>query len=166
METREIKQTAMKPSVSDFRSHLRITAHDLDAELNRKLRSAIVSAEHEISTVIAPSKFVLSVPGLDSSFLKLGWPVTSVISVKAGGETLPASAYSWDEFGIRFAEPVSGAAVEVTYEAGLVSVPDDIQAAVLLLASSLFNNPTDRPEERDRTSARNLLRPYRRWEGR
>lgn len=163
METREIKQTAMKPSVSDLRSHLRITAHDLDAELLQKLRSAVASAEHEISMVIAPSKFVLTLPDFQSSFLKLRWPVTSVTSVTVGGTALGPEDFSWDERGIRFAEPVDGAAVEVAYEAGLTSVPDDIQAAILLLASSLFNNPTDRPEERDRTTARNLLRPYRAW---
>ena len=42
-------------------------------------------------------------------------------------------------------------------------MPADVQSAILLLAGSLFNNPTDRPEERDRTTARNLLRPYRTW---
>ena len=167
METREIKQTELKPSVSDLRSHLRITAHDLDAELDRDLRSAVVSAENEISTVIAPSAFTLSTPILfKASYLELRWPVTSVTSVKVGGTALSQDAYSWDEHGIRFAEPVDGKSVEVAYEAGLAYVPDDMQAAILLLASSLFNNPTDRPEERDRTTARNLLRSYRRWEGR
>lgn len=164
METREIKMTALKPSVSDLRSHLRITAHDLDAELVQKLRSAVVSAENEISTVIAPSKFVLNTKPSSSS-LRLRWPVTSVTSVRVDGETME-TGFSWDEDGIRFDEPVDGSTVEVEYEAGLAYVPDDIQGAILLLASSLFNNPTDRPEERDRTTARNLLRPYRRWEGR
>ena len=164
METREIKMTALKPSVSDLRSHLRITAHDLDAELVQKLRSAVVSAENEISTVIAPSKFVLNTKP-SSFFLRLRWPVTSVTSVRVDGETME-TGFSWDEDGIRFDEPVDGSTVEVEYEAGLAYVPDDIQGAILLLASSLFNNPTDRPEERDRTTARNLLRPYRRWEGR
>lgn len=164
METREIKMTALKPSVSDLRSHLRITAHDLDAELVQKLRSAVVSAENEISTVIAPSTFVLKTRP-SSSFLRLRWPVTSVTSVRVDGETME-TGFSWDEDGIRFDESVDGSTVEVEYEAGLAYVPDDIQGAILLLASSLFNNPTDRPEERDRTTARNLLRPYRRWEGR
>ena len=164
METREIKMTTLKPSVSDLRSHLRITAHDLDAELVQKLRSAVVSAENEISTVIAPSKFVLKTKPF-SSFLRLRWPVTSVTSVLVDGEAME-TGFSWDEDGIRFDAPLDGSTVEVAYEAGLAYVPDDIQGAILLLASSLFNNPTDRPEERDRTTARNLLRPYRRWEGR
>ena len=162
METRNY--AGLDPLLGEFRNHLRITSHDLDAELVQKLRSAVVSAENEISTVIAPSKFVLKTKP-SSSFLRLRWPVTSVTSVRVDGETME-TGFSWDEDGIRFDEPVDGSTVEVEYEAGLAYVPDDIQGAILLLASSLFNNPTDRPEERDRTTARNLLRPYRRWEGR
>ena len=75
-------------------------------------------------------------------------------------------AYEFDEDSLTFAESVTGKKVVIVYESGLAQVPEDIQAAILLLAGSLFNNPTDRPEERDRTTARNLLRPYRRWEGR
>lgn len=160
METREIIDFSC-PSLSDFRKHLRITSHDLDAELAAKLRSAIVSAEHEISTILVPSKFTVDAKFCHS--IKLRWPVTSVTSVAVDGVELSPESYEADESSLTFADTVDGKKVKVEYEAGLEQVPPDVQSAILLLAGSLFNNPTDRPEERDRTTARNLLRPYRTW---
>lgn len=160
METRDILEIT-SPSLADFRRHLRITTHDLDAELHAKLRAAILSAEHEISTVIAPSVYVLNTKFVNN--IGLRWPVRSVTSVKVDGELVPATDYIVSESGLSITGTVTGSKMTVTYEAGLEEVPEDIQAAILLLAGSLFNNPTDRPEERDRTTARNLLRPYRTW---
>ena len=72
-----------------------------------------------------------------------------------------SSMYS--ENSLAIASDVEGENVEVVYSAGITVAPDDIKAAVLLMGASIFNNPVDRPEERDRTTARNLLRPYRNW---
>lgn len=160
MENRDILEITC-PSLEAFRKHLRITSHDLDAELLAKLRAGILSAEHEISTVIAHSNFSLSTDFCPC--LPLRWPVREVTSVKVDGDEVAASSYSFDEKSLTFADGVTGSKVVVEYEAGLETVPEDIQAAIMLLAGSLFNNPTDRPEERDRTTARNLLRPYRTW---
>lgn len=160
METRTTLDFS-RPSLADFRKHLRITSHDLDAELEAKLKSAIVSAEHEISTVIVPSSFRKKVKFCTS--IELRWPVRSVTSVMVDGVVIPSENYEVDEASVTFDGAVQGKQVEIEYEAGLEQVPPDIQSAILLLAGSLFNNPTDRPEERDRTTARNLLRPYRTW---
>lgn len=160
METRDILEITC-PSLADFRRHLRITSHDLDAELHAKLRAAILTAEHEISTVIAPSVYVLSTKFVNH--IGLRWPVRSVTSVKVDGELVPETDYIVTESALCITGDVSGSRMEVTYEAGLEQVPEDMQAAILLLAGSLFNNPTDRPEERDRTTARNLLRSFRTW---
>ena len=160
METRDILEITC-PSLESFRKHLRITSHDLDAELLAKLRAGILSAEHEISTVIARSRFHLT--GSFSPTISLRWPVRKVTSVEVDGNEVATSDYSYDEKALTFAEGVSGSKFSLTYEAGLEDVPEDIQSAIMLLAGSLFNNPTDRPEERDRTTARNLLRPYRTW---
>lgn len=160
METRDILEIT-SPSLADVRRHLRITSHDLDAELHAKLRAAIIMAEHEISTVIAHSVYEVSCTFARS--LDLRWPVRSVTSVKVDGNTVPETDYTVTEKSVTLSESVAGSKMEVVYEAGLVQVPEDVQAAILLLAGSLFNNLTDRPEERDRTTARNLLRPYRTW---
>ena len=161
IERRHIDELEMRPGLADFRKHLRITSTDLDADLRSKLLAGLESAEHEISTVIAPSEFTLTGPF--SPTIPLRWPVTSVTSVAVDG--VPITSYTFGESSLSFSEGVSGARVEVKYKAGLPDVPEDIRNAILLLAGYLFNNITDRPEERDRTAARNMLRPYRRWEG-
>lgn len=159
METREI--TTLQPSLTEFKRHLRITSYDLDNELEAKLKAAINMAEHEISTVISVSKFTLTQEFANS--ISLRYPVTGVTSVKVDGNTLDAQKYSFTENSLAIASDVEGENVEVVYSAGITVAPDDIKAAVLLMGASIFNNPVDRPEERDRTTARNLLRPYRNW---
>lgn len=147
--------------LGEFRNHLRITSNDLDAELLNKLKSAINSAEHETSQVIAASQFTTNESFFAS--IKLRWPVREVASVKVDGVVLDPSSYTVGERTVVFNSDVEGSRVEVVYTAGLKQIPDDMKAAIFLLGGSLFNNPTDRPEERDRTTARNLLRPYRSW---
>ena len=159
METREI--TTLQPSLTEFKRHLRITSFDLDNELEAKLKAAINMAEHEISTVISVSKFTLTQEFANT--ISLRYPVTEVTSVKVDGNTLDAQKYSFTENSLAIASDVEGENVEVVYSAGITVAPDDIKAAVLLMGASIFNNPVDRPEERDRTTARNLLRPYRNW---
>lgn len=159
METRSI--ITLQPSLAEFKRHLRITSYDLDDELTAKLKAAINMAEHEISTVISVSSFTLSQAFANS--IELRYPTTGVTSVKVDGDTLDSSKYSFTEDSLAIASDVEGENVEVVYTAGLAAAPDDIKAAVLLMGASIFNNPVDRPEERDRTTARNLLRPYRNW---
>lgn len=159
METRVID--TLQPTLAEFKRHLRITANDLDDELTAKLKAAINMAEHEISTVISVSTFTLSQEFHHS--IPLRYPTTGVTSVKVDGESVDSSKYSFTQDGLTIASDVEGGSVEVVYTAGLTASPDDIKAAVLLMGASIFNNPVDRPEERDRTTARNLLRPYRKW---
>lgn len=159
METREI--TTLQPSLEEFKRHLRITSCDLDNELEAKLKAAINMAEHEISTVISVSKFTLTQEFANT--ISLRYPATGVTSVKVDGNTLESEKYSFTENSLTIASDVEGENVEVVYSAGITVAPDDIKAAVLLMGASIFNNPVDRPEERDRTTARNLLRPYRNW---
>lgn len=161
METRTI--TTLQPSLAEFKRHLRITSTDLDNELEAKLKSAVLMAEHEISTVIAVSTFTLTTDF--SNTIPLRWPATAVTSVVVDGAETPldSSKYALSEDALTIASDVEGTRVAVVYTAGLAQVPEDIKAAILLLGANIFNNPVDHPEERDRTTARNLLRPYRTW---
>lgn len=162
MEERTYNETVMASLLGEFKTHLRITSADLDSVLMQILKASIASAEAEISTVIALSSFALSKTA-SSSALKLRWPVQEVSSVSVEGEEVSGDSYSYDEGSITFADDVTGKRIEVAYSAGLAQIPESIKAAAFLIGGSLFNNPTDRPEERDRTTARNLLRPFRTW---
>lgn len=159
METRTI--TTLQPSLEEFKRHLRITSSDLDDELTAKLKAAVNMAEHEISAVISVSSFTLTRDFAHS--IELRWPTTGVTSVKVDGNDLTGDEYSNTEDRLTIKADVHGESVEVVYTAGITSAPEDIKAAILLLGANIFNNPVDHPEERDRTSARNLLRPYRSW---
>lgn len=147
--------------LGEFRNHLRLTSNDLDAILEQSLEVGVERAEAEIGCVIALSKFVVQLPF--SQTLSLRGPIEKVLAVRVDGSVVPASQYTFDKWGITFAEGVEGTSVEVSYSAGFTQVPSMIKGAIFLFGASYFNNPTDRPEERDRTAAANLLRPYRRW---
>lgn len=147
--------------LGEFRNHLRLTSNDLDAILEESLEVGIERAEAEIGRVIALSKFTVQMPF--SQTLSLRGPIVKVLSVRVDGQMVPSSQYTASDWDITFADGVEGEKVEVSYTAGFTQIPSMIKGAIFLFGANYFNNPTDRPEERDRTAAANLLRPYRRW---
>lgn len=159
-ETRTYLFPVLSPSLCDFKRHLRITSDDLDAELHVKLLAAFNAAEKMIGQVIALSRFTLT-----ESFTRCiplpSWPLVEVETVSVDGE--PVDGYTTTERCVVLPEGAEGSEVEVTYVAGLQEVPFDMQAAILLHASALFNNPVDSVETLPKAST-NLLRPYRHWE--
>lgn len=159
METRNY--LGIEPLLGEFRAHLRLTSHDLDGVLSSSLKAGVNRAEHEISTVIALSVFTLQMPFHPS--IQLRWPIIEVTSVKVDGVDVPAADYHLQEDWLLFEKSVHGDRVEVVYKAGFEVIPDDIKYAVFLLGGRYFNNPTDTPEQIDRTAAANLLRPFRCW---
>lgn len=162
MEQRNIIATAAL--LDEFRNHLRLTSTDMDAVLLQSLEVGILRAEHEIGSVIALSQFTVRMPFSQS--LSLRGPVLEVSSVKVDGEAVPSGSYTFDEGSVAFDDGVSGESVELVYQAGRTPIPGDMKGAIFLFGGRYFNNPTDQPEERDRTAAANLLRPYRTWGGR
>jgi len=159
METRNYQ--GIEPLLGEFRAHLRITSTDLDGVLTSALKAGVNRAEHEISTVIALSEFKLQMPFHHS--VQLRWPIVEVTSVKVDGVYVPAADYHLQEDKLNFEKSVEGDRVEVVYKAGFEVIPDDVKYAVFLLGGRYFNNPTDTPEQIDRTAAANLLRPFRCW---
>lgn len=151
----------IEPLLGEFRAHMRMTSTDLDGALTSALKAGVNRAEHEISSVIALSGFVLQLSFSPS--IKLGWPIVEVTSVKVDGVDVPAADYHLEEDRLCFEKSVHGDSVEVVYKAGYEVIPDDIKYAVFLLGGRYFNNPTDTPEQIDRTAAANLLRPFRCW---
>ena len=144
--------------LQEFKSHIRMTSNDLDAELNAKLMAAVRHAEHHIGKVILRSEFVTTKPFAPSITLKV--PDTEVLGLEVDGA--PVTGWSLDGRVLNVPSTVSGETMTVTYEAGFGCIPWDMKAAILMHAASLFNNPTDSVETLAKAS-QNLLRPYRSW---
>ena len=155
---------ATKALLGEFRNHLRMTSNDMDAVLEQSLEVGIERAEAEIGKVIALSRFT----GVQMPFaqtLSLRGPIVEVTSVKVDGTEVPAIDYTADPWSLTFADGVEGSSVVLEYKAGMEQIPSMVKGAIFLFGGRYFNNPTDTPEERDRTAAANLLRPYRTWGG-
>lgn len=149
---------AFEPTLAEFKSHIRLTTSDMDADLQLKLQAAIRSAEHYIGQVIAQSVFTYT--GDYVKTLTLEAPVIGVTGVEVDGVAL--SDGEWSLSGNVLTVLTEGTSMEVTYTAGMASVDPDIKAAILLHAAALFNNPVDSVEVLPKASTR-LLDPYRTW---
>lgn len=155
---------ATKALLGEFRNHLRITSSDMDAILEQALEVGIERAEAEIGRVIALSVF----KGVQMPFahtLSLRGPIVEVSSVKVDGALVPAANYTVGPWSLTFSDSVEGESVELEYNAGFEQIPSMVKGAIFLFGGRYFNNPTDTPEQIDRTAAANLLRPYRTWGG-
>lgn len=155
---------ATKALLGEFRNHLRMTSNDMDAVLEQSLEVGIERAEAEIGKVIALSRFT----GVQMPFaqtLSLRGPIVEVTSVKVDGTEVPTTDYTADQWSLTFTDGVEGSSVVLEYKAGMEQIPSMVKGAIFLFGGRYFNNPTDTPEERDRTAAANLLRPYRTWGG-
>lgn len=148
-----------QPDLAAFKRHLRITSSDMDAELVLLLKAAISAAEHHIGKVIARSRFVYS--GDFARRIRLKGPELAVLSVQCDGEFIFDFYLEGTELVIRDGVP-EGQELVINYVAGMDGTPEDIQAAILLHATALFNNPEDSVEVLPKAST-NLLRAYRSW---
>ena len=160
MRTRETDPTVMARLLARLKSHLRITADDLDGELTGKMLAATEACEHRIGKVILRSSFPETLHL--SHIVSLPRPLLSVDGVEVDGIPVEAGGYTVDllDGTLTFPEETEGKTVTVTYSSGMIQIPADITHAILLFASSLFSNPMDTVENLPRASAR-LLRPYR-----
>lgn len=146
------------PLLGGFKRHIRITSHDLDADLSGKLLAAVRSAEHHIGKVILKSRFQTTVDFASSFNLKV--PVIEVEGLEVDGQAVTDYAVSGHVLTV--GAGVTGSKMTVTYVAGYEHIPFDMKAAIFMHAATLFNNPTDSVETLAKAS-RNLLRPYRSW---
>ena len=158
MTERTFVSMAATGLLNEFKSHIRMTSNDLDAELYAKLMAAVRHAEHHIGKVILRSEFVTTVPFASSVTLKV--PDIVVLGLEVDGAAV--TGWSLDGRVLYVPSTVAGTTMTVTYEAGYGCIPYDMRAAILMHAASLFNNPTDSVETLPKAS-QNLLRPYRSW---
>lgn len=160
MVERSYIDTRYQPTLEDLKRHLRITSGDLDEILLPYLLAAINTAEHNIGKVIAVSE--MTDKRRFTRSITLQGPVLDVKSVTVDGVVINEA--DWCLLGrmLEISDEISGTRIEVIYEAGMTQVPFDIKAAIMLIASKFFNNPSDSVEQYP-SAAKNLLRPYRTW---
>ena len=149
-----------QPSLDDLKRHLRVTSNDLDETLKFYLCAAIESAEHHIGKIIAMSEFTFT--GWFVRSFDMKGPFIQVKRVEVDGVEVDKADYKVDKRTLLIDSEIIGENITVVYESGLVQVPFDMKAAILLTAAKLFNNPADTVESLP-SVAKNLLRPYRTW---
>lgn len=113
-----------------------------DGKLTVCLHSAVAAAETYTNQVLWPSVYAFNCSALvrEVNVSRL-YPITKV-EVSLGDEPLPSGRWSFDGRTVKFDSSISGTvSVEVT--AGREEIDPDIKAAILLIASELFRNPTD-----------------------
>lgn len=110
--------------------------------------AAVAHVEKELQKLLTPRQIVLRLPDLPSNRNPVelpGGPVTALTSIVVDGVTVTGTAFGhspallvpdadWP------AVTGEGYPVVITYTAGLSTVPDDVKAAVRLLATHLFDN--------------------------
>lgn len=130
-----------------------------DIKLRLCIESAITAVENYINQVVWPSTYVFEYPGVPACVELSPYPITS-ISVSVDGVELSPDLYAWDGIVLSIDGSVKGESTTVTVHAGNVPVDQDIKAAILLIASELFRNPTDSVKQLPTTS-KLLLDPHR-----
>ena len=160
MIERSYIDTRYQPTLEDLKRHLRITSGDLDEILQPYLLAAINMAEHNIGRVIAVSEMT-DRRSFDHA-VTLEGPVLKVVAVRVDEKKINETDWSLEGRDLQVSDQVAGARMEIVYEAGMAQVPFDIKAAIMLMATKLFNNPSDSVEQLP-SAAKNLLRPYRTW---
>lgn len=162
MRIRQHDATALAFLLNKLKSHLRITANDLDDELLSKLCAATDEAEHHIGRIILKSTLIDTIPF--SSIVTLSRPLIQVDGIEVDGTSVDMAGVVVDVFAgtATLPQAVQGQAMTVTYKAGMVQIPADIVEAILLLASYHFNNPLDTVDERFRACFR-ILRAHRNY---
>ena len=160
MIQREYIESRYQPTLEDLKRHLRITSGDLDETLRPYLLAAINAAELNIGKVIAVSEMTDKRRFTRSVVLQ--GPVLEIQHVKVDDVDIDSAAWSLNGRVLTLNENINGELMQINYEAGMAQVPFDIKAAIMMMASKFFNNPSDSVEQYP-SAAKNLLRPYRTW---
>ena len=137
-----------------------IEDNHFDNKLRACVDAGVAQVESFINGIVWPSKFVLSLDRVEHAIPFREYPVRS-ITVTVDGEQIDDSLVSYDGNLIRIAASVTGDSMTISVEAGNEEVEDDIKAAIKLVASELFRNPTDSVKQLPTTSQQ-ILKPYRR----
>lgn len=134
-------------TLADLRAHLRVDHVDEDDLIGKIALAATEAVEKWTQRLLVQRQAVLRLPCLPVGLEPVELPggvVTSVTSVVADGATVTGAT----AFGDSPAQLVPAAAwpvvtgdgfpVVITYQVGLTAVPEDLRAAVKMIASDLY----------------------------
>lgn len=140
--------TASAVNLGDMREHLRVANDDQVMLVNDVSIAATAAVEKWTQRLLVRRQVTLNLPGLPTGFCPVELPggeVSAVASVVAAGSAVTGWAVYGDapallvpsaEWPIVTAE---GYPVTITYTAGFAEVPQDLKAAVKLIAADLFD---------------------------
>lgn len=146
--------------LSGFKSHLRITSNNFDANLGLLLDAALEIAEKETGCVFLPSSFTITA----KTQISTGgfYPADEVTSFKIEGVEADIDEV-YISGGRICVQKDEGVELEVIFDAGYLSIPAPVVAAIYLMAGAMFNKPIDSVEQLPKAST-NILKSYRRWQ--
>lgn len=130
-----------------MRNHLRFPDTDEDDQIRAKLLAAQRSVEKFTQRLLTRRAITLSLPGLPSGTCPVELPggeVASITSVTSDAVAVTGSTFIGDSPALLLpaadwpAVTGTGYPVVIVYQAGFATCPEDLQHAVMLLTSELF----------------------------
>ena len=147
-------------SLDDIKEWNYIEDKHFDGKLRMCIEAGVANVEAYANRIVWPSTFALSLDHVEYDIPFREYPVTSV-AISVDGTPLDASLYTYDGNSILIDASVKGESMEISVQVGNEEVEGDIKAAILLVASELFRNPTDSVKQLP-TASQQILKPYRR----
>ena len=140
--------TASAVRLNDMRAHLRVDSDTEDALIEDISKAATEAVERWTQRLLVRRQAVLSLPGLPTGLEPVELPggeVASVISFVAQGSPVTGAAVYGNSPAILVPSadwPVvtaEGFSVVITYSVGFATVPEDLKAAIKLIATDLYD---------------------------
>lgn len=161
--------------IFDMTEHLRVSGLEEVAVIDGFIRAAQGMAEKRTQRLLTRRSVTLRLPGLPSGVMPVELPggeVGTITSVTADGVAVTGSVAVGDSPALLLPAtewPIvtgEGYPVVIVYQAGFATVPEDIKAAVKLLAAELFerrSNGSEAAVSEVPLAAKALLDPWRIW---
>lgn len=144
----EKNKTYTALALSEVKEHLKIDDSDtsFDSELNRVIKSSILSTEKLIAGDIATSTCTLTDYCVYSNWYRIEEPSISITSISATtstGDVSTISGYTIYKYSsytlIKFDTSVNAETLVINYTSGMATIPEDLKSALLIKIGMLFD---------------------------
>lgn len=160
-------------TTTELRDHFRVTSPDEDAQIGAMALAAHRIVERRTQRLLSRRSATLSLPGLPGGTCPVELPggeVGSITSVTVDGVAVTGSTFIGDSPALLLPAtdwPTvagTGYPVVIVYQVGFTSAPEDLKAAVKLLAAELYERRSNADAESVSEvplSAQYLMDPWR-----